>query len=204
MKKYLPSAAILVLFETVAVVLWLTKDNLFYLLNFSYIGICLAAGLTLFTAGKRYARHVVQLAVGFYMLVYLMVTKYRKVDVSAEIVRDHKNRNRLSTITNYIKDNYQKDLSLEGLAQIFGYSPTYLSRMFRKYAEINYKEYIQGIRLEYAYRELISSDTMVEEIAEHSGFADGRAFAKAFRKKYGVRPSDFRKMRKQESEDEKL
>ena len=34
--------------------------------------------------------------------------------------------------------------------------------------------------------------------------ADGRAFAKAFRKKYGVRPSDFRKMRKQESEDEKL
>ena len=31
----------------------------------------------------------------FYMLVYLMVTKYRKVDVSAEIVRDHKNRNRL-------------------------------------------------------------------------------------------------------------
>ena len=140
----------------------------------------------------------------FYMLVYLMVTKYRKVDVSAEIVRDHKNRNRLSTITNYIKDNYQKDLSLEGLAQVFGYSPTYLSRMFRKYAEINYKEYIQGIRLEYAYRELISSDTMVEEIAEHSGFADGRAFAKAFRKKYGVRPSDFRKMRKQESEDEKL
>ena len=105
---------------------------------------------------------------------------------------------------NYIKDNYQKDLSLEGLAQIFGYSSTYLSRMFRKYAEINYKEYIQGIRLEYAYRELISSDTMVEEIAEHSGFADGRAFAKAFRKKYGVRPSDFRKMRKQESEDEKL
>ena len=69
----------------------------------------------------------------------------------------------------------------KGLAQIFGYSPTYLSRMFRKYAEINYKEYIQGIRLEYAYRELISSDTMVEEIAEHSGFADGRAFAKAFR-----------------------
>ena len=122
-----------------------------------------------------------------------------------EIVRDHRNRNRLSTITNYIKDNYQRR-SLAGRSwhRVFGYSPTYLSRMFRKYAEINYKEYIQGIRLEYAYRELISSDTMVEEIAEHSGFADGRAFAKAFRKKYGVRPSDFRKMRKQESEDEKL
>ncbi len=30
------------LFEAVAVTLWFTKDNLFYLLNFSYIGGCLA------------------------------------------------------------------------------------------------------------------------------------------------------------------
>ena len=81
MKKYLPSAAILVLFETVAVVLWLTKDNLFYLLNFSYIGICLAAGLTLFTAGKRYARHVVQLAVGLYMLVYLGILSRENMQI---------------------------------------------------------------------------------------------------------------------------
>lgn len=140
----------------------------------------------------------------FYRLLYLMVTKYRKVDVSAEIVRDHKNRNRLSSITGYIKDNYQKELSLEGLAQIFGYSPTYLSRMFRKYAQINYKEYIQGVRLEYACRELLEGEAKMEEIAEHNGFADGRAFAKAFQKKYGVRPSEYRRSRKQGTDDEKL
>ena len=50
------------LFEAVAVTLWLTKDNFFYLLNFSYIGACLGLGTALFTAGKRYARHFVQLA----------------------------------------------------------------------------------------------------------------------------------------------
>ena len=129
----------------------------------------------------------------FYMLVYLMVTKYRKVDVSAEIVRDHKNRNRLSTITNYIKDNYQKDLSLEGLAQIFGYSPTYLSRMFRKYAEINYKEYIQGIRLEYAYRELLETNHTISDTALNNGFPNSKAFSKAFTEKYGRLPSEFRR-----------
>ena len=32
------------LFEAVAVTLWLTKDNFFYLLNFSYIGACLGLG----------------------------------------------------------------------------------------------------------------------------------------------------------------
>ena len=135
-------------------------------------------------------------------LVELMVTKYRKMNVSEEIVREHRNRNRLSSITGYIKENFKEDLSLEGVAQSFGYSPTYLSRMFRKYAKINYKEYVQGIRLEYAYRELTGSDALVEEIAEHNGFADGRAFAKAFQKKYGVRPSEFR--RKQKSEDQKM
>ena len=42
--KYLMSILLLLLFEAVAVTLWLTKDNLFYLLNFSYIGGCLALG----------------------------------------------------------------------------------------------------------------------------------------------------------------
>ena len=36
------------------------------------------------------------------------------------------------------------------VARIFGYSPTYLSRMFQKYAGITYKSYLQNIRLEYA------------------------------------------------------
>lgn len=43
--------------ETVAITLWKAKGNLFYLLNFSYIGGCLALGTALFTAGKRYDRH---------------------------------------------------------------------------------------------------------------------------------------------------
>mgnify|MGYP003282937976 CR=1 FL=1 len=63
------SGLLFLLFEAVAITLWLIKDNLFYLLNFSYIGTCLALGTALFTAEKRYARHFVQLAVGSYMLL---------------------------------------------------------------------------------------------------------------------------------------
>ena len=44
LRKYVPSLLLLLLFEAVAVTLWLMKDNLFYLLNFSYIGGCLALG----------------------------------------------------------------------------------------------------------------------------------------------------------------
>lgn len=60
-----------IIFEAVAVVLWQMKDNLFYLLNFSYIGSAIALGLLLFQFDYRYARRIVQLLVGLYMLVYL-------------------------------------------------------------------------------------------------------------------------------------
>ena len=71
MKKYLTSIVIFIVFETIAISLWLTKDNLFYLLNFSYIGSCIAVGSALLTNGRKYARRFVQFAVGSYMLVYL-------------------------------------------------------------------------------------------------------------------------------------
>jgi polyferredoxin len=71
MKKYLLPVAMLALFETVAVTLWLTKDNLFYLFNFSYIGLSIALGLFLFIRETKNARRVTQLLVGMYMLVYL-------------------------------------------------------------------------------------------------------------------------------------
>lgn len=71
MKKYISSMLLFLLFEIVAVVLWITKNNLFYLWNFSYIGGCLSIGTVLFTAGKKHARQFVQIAVGTYMFVYL-------------------------------------------------------------------------------------------------------------------------------------
>lgn len=70
-----------VLFEMIAITLWLTKDNMFYLLNFSYIGTCLALGTALFTAGKNYARHFVQLAVGSYMLLYLGIISQENMQI---------------------------------------------------------------------------------------------------------------------------
>ncbi len=70
-RKYLAPIIFFMIFETVAVTLWLTKDNLFYLFNFSYIGISISLGLFLFIRKNEHARRVTQLLVGLYMLVYL-------------------------------------------------------------------------------------------------------------------------------------
>lgn len=71
LKKYAGPLLMLAVFETIAVTLWLTMDNLFYLFNFSYIGGAIALGLKLYVKKYKHARRVVQLLVGLYMLVYL-------------------------------------------------------------------------------------------------------------------------------------
>ena len=81
MKKYLAAAVMFAVFEAVAVTLWLVKDNVFYLFNFTYIGGCIAVGLALFAAGKRFARHFVQFAVGTYMLVYLGIISRENMQI---------------------------------------------------------------------------------------------------------------------------
>lgn len=59
------------IFETVAVSLFLSTKNIFYLFNFTYIGTCIAVGLFMMAHKKKYARNFVQIGVGLYMLIYL-------------------------------------------------------------------------------------------------------------------------------------
>lgn len=81
MKKYFTPIIMLIIFETVAITLWLTKDNLFYLLNFSYIGCSIALGLTLYIKEYKHARRVTQLLVGTYMLIYLGIISNENMQI---------------------------------------------------------------------------------------------------------------------------
>lgn len=71
LKKYAPALIFFAIFETIAITLWQTLDNIFYLFNFTYIGGFLCLGLCLYIKKFKYARLVVQFGVGLYMLVYL-------------------------------------------------------------------------------------------------------------------------------------
>ena len=80
-KNYMVSIGLWILFEIVAIALWLALDNIFYLFNFSYIGTCLAIGTFLYTKKIKYARNIVQLAVGLYMLLYLGVISNENMQI---------------------------------------------------------------------------------------------------------------------------
>ncbi len=52
-----------------------------YLFNFSYIGTSIAIGLFLFARKQKYARHVIQFAVGLYMLSYLGILQPENMQI---------------------------------------------------------------------------------------------------------------------------
>ena len=117
---------------------------------------------TMFVAyGEKQTGYELKMLSCFYQLEYLLVTRYRKLEVGEEILKNNKQLKRLGRITGYLKEHYTEDVSLEKLAGIFGYSPAYLSRMFQKYAKINYKEYLSSVRLEHAVRDLEETDLAI-------------------------------------------
>ena len=77
----------------------------------------------------------------FYEIMYMLVKNYRLTEVHEKEIRHSRRLDALSKITTYMREHYNEDLKLSDLAATFGYSDAYLSRMFQKYAKVNYKTY---------------------------------------------------------------
>ena len=125
----------------------------------------------------------------YYEIMYLLVHDYRMTEVHVKDLRYSRRLDALSKITAYMREHYTEELKLSEVASTFGYSAEYLSRMFKKYARINFKTYLQDIRMVYAYRELTNTDKTISQIALDNGFCNSRAFSKEFQRRYGVLPS---------------
>ena len=68
LKKILPPLSFCLLFELIAVLLWQRTGNFFYLFNFSYIGLSVAAGILLFRLNYKHARRISQFLTGSYKI----------------------------------------------------------------------------------------------------------------------------------------
>ena len=100
---------------------------------------------------------------------------------------------RLNMLTDYINTNFRLNLSLRDIADYAHLSVPYLSTFFDKYFGMSFLTYYTNVRLRHAVSDLMSSDESIEKIALDNGFPDPRAFVSAFRKKYNLPPSVYRK-----------
>lgn len=93
----------------------------------------------------------------------------------------------------YIKRNYQKEISNETIAQAVGYNSLYLNRVFKAYTGMTIHAYVIRERINAASLLLHGTDLPVEVIAETCGFPNSPRFCGAFRQFTGHSPLEFRK-----------
>ena len=86
------------------------------------------------------------------------------------------------------------ELPLEKLASIAGYSKYHFSRIFKKYNNMSYIQYINSKRIKAAERLMADSSLPITEVAMQCGFSSLTTFNRAFRKAKGCTPTEFRKL----------
>lgn len=97
----------------------------------------------------------------------------------------------LDQIIRYVGSNLDRKITLADTARHFLVSESYISKLFRSRLDISFYRYVTRMRMLTAV-EMIANGSPLEQIHSQIGFSDHAAFYRAFRKEYGVSPSQYR------------
>jgi Response regulator containing CheY-like receiver domain and AraC-type DNA-binding domain len=143
-----------------------------------------------------------------------LLARFRKCETAREmndIVRDlmlrliaawnekrssrKKTQELVEAIQAYIKLHYaQSDISVHYLADLFGITPNYLSKLFKEHAGSNFVDYLIEERMRAAGSLLLETPLKLNDIAEQVGYTNFSSFLRNFKKVYGMTPTEYRQM----------
>ena len=96
-------------------------------------------------------------------------------------------------ILQYCTAHYKENITVHSVAETLHISRSTVSHIFSSRLSINFCDYINSLRLIEAEQLLKNKNYSITEISYLCGFSTMRTFNRAFLKRYGVSPSDFRK-----------
>lgn len=108
--------------------------------------------------------------------------------------RTAKSLDKMKTILKFIETNYMQKISVAEIAEQVEFSESHFMRYFKETMGTSFVDYLREYRLTMAARLLIASDATILSIAEEVGFDNLSYFNRAFKKHYGVTPSQYRRL----------
>ncbi|WNR45340.1 response regulator [Paenibacillus roseipurpureus] len=91
----------------------------------------------------------------------------------------------------YMKDNLDKNVTVNELAKHVYLSASYFANLFKKVTGTTLIHYMTGLRIERA-KEMLLNDSQVQEVALSLGYEDRSYFTDVFKKYTGMTPTDFK------------
>ncbi|MCT8139950.1 AraC family transcriptional regulator [Anaerobacillus sp. CMMVII] len=95
----------------------------------------------------------------------------------------------------YIRTHYEKQISVEDIAEYVGFSKYYFIKKFKEHMHMPPLQYLTKTRMEQAFRLLTQTELPIKEIAEKVGYTDANYFHKVFKKAVGISAGQFRENR---------
>ncbi|MFS1053798.1 helix-turn-helix domain-containing protein [Enterococcus faecium] len=111
----------------------------------------------------------------------------------SQAITDHEFKNLSENIMHIVYTEYDRDLSLDVIADRLHYNPNYLSNVFKKETGEKFGDFVQNHRLEVAKKWLKETNLSVKEIAERLQYRNPQNFIRFFKKKESITPGEYRK-----------
>lgn len=133
-----------------------------------------------------------------YALLSELITYFKSDRSETRQLQARQQNERITRIVNFISEHHRENITLQQVAEQEYLSVPYLSRFFNKMMGMGFSAYLNQVRLTHAVADLISSDELIDRIAENNGFPNTQSFVQLFKKQHGVLPSQYRRQKAQE------
>lgn len=100
---------------------------------------------------------------------------------------------RIQLLVNFVKNHFAEELTIETIADAAHISVSECTRCFKEYTDYSPYEYLIQYRISEAAAMLLQSNQPVNHIAIKTGFSDPTSFIRAFKKRVGKTPLQYRK-----------
>lgn len=128
------------------------------------------------------------------MLYILLTDIFEKNELKQHILS--KDIESFKPVFKYIDENYTKKISLTSAAKALGFNYYNLSRLFSRYLNISFTEYVNSKRLLLAYTLICSSNKTILEIMYATGYTSERTFYRCFKDYFNMTPMQLRNINK--------
>jgi AraC-like DNA-binding protein len=129
------------------------------------------------------------------LLQYLLVEFIRRADVAESLTSKSASgmHEGVRWALTFMEQHYRDPLTLKEVAAEARLSPSYFSQLFHEFVGVTFQEHLQSLRSGFAASLLGATDMSVTDICHGSGFSDLSHFERAFKGRYGMSPSAWRR-----------
>ena len=99
---------------------------------------------------------------------------------------------RISPVMAYVEKEFRNKITLNEVAEILNVTPEHMCRLFKKYTDMTFNEYLMSLRISAFYQSLQNTNQKISVILEECGISNYKVFIREFKKTFGKTPEMIR------------